>query len=150
MNIPAGISVPRCVEQGSIYHYNLEIKNNDGSIYSGDRFFIVLNVNPLTDTVLVMTTMTTRIQKQERYIKAIGASPNSLVKITKDDFPYLTAETAINCNNTYEISLSELVKKIEQGGKIFFEKLPKSVMDAIISAVVQSSLVSTEHKKMII
>lgn len=62
MEIPAKVLVPSCIEQGSIYHYHIDKINKNGTVYSGDRFFVVLNVNPVTDRVLIMATMTTQIE----------------------------------------------------------------------------------------
>ena len=150
MEIPPEALVKICVDQGSVCHYKLDTENKDGSHYVGSRFFIVLNVNPQTDTVLVLVTITTKIESLERFIKKRGESADTLVKISPEDFPPLNKESAVNCNNTYEMSLSGLVKKIEDGGKVFFEKLPRSVMSAIVSGALKSSQVPSDHKKLLI
>ena len=46
MDIPAKVTVPICIEQGSIYHFCLDTLNKDGTRYQGNRFLIVLNANP--------------------------------------------------------------------------------------------------------
>lgn len=150
MDMPAEALVAVCIEQGSVYHYPVELLNNDGTKYHGDRFFVVLSVNPKTDTVIVLATITTQIENQEKFIKRIGESPETLVRIYPSDFSRLSKESAVNCNNIYETSLSELIKKIDGGGKVFFEKLPKNKMDAIVSGALKSGQVSNEHKKLMI
>jgi len=150
MEIPPNVSIPICIEQGSIYHCHLTKQNNDGTFYDGDRFFIVMNVNPKTDEVLVLTTITKRIDKTKDFIKRICEAPDTLVKITISDFPHLSQDSVVNCNNSYQMSLKDLINKIENGGKIFKHKLPKIVFDAIISGMMKSNQISTEVKEMLV
>lgn len=148
--IPASAAIPICIEQGSIYHYKLQHLNHDGTPYIGDRFFIVLNINPKTDTALVLVTITKKIENQEKHIKVIGESLDTLVRITPADFQPLSVDSCVNCNNTYEVTLSELIKKVDNGGKIFFEKLPKNIITDLVSGVMKSNQVPNYQKKLII
>lgn len=150
MELPPEAVVTICIEQGSVYHYRLDTVNHDGTPYSGDRFFIVLNANPKSDTVVVMTTITTKVEKQEKIIKKSGESPDTLVKISKRDFSHLSEGSAVNCNRIYEISLTELVEKIRNGGKVFHKKLPKDIVSALVSGALKSRQVSNEYKKLMI
>jgi PemK-like, MazF-like toxin of type II toxin-antitoxin system len=150
MDIPPKISIPICIEQGSIYLYCLDTKNKDGTSYKGSRFFIVLNANPKTDEVLVLTTITTKIDKQREFVKRIGEDAGTLVTITMSDFPRLTQDSVVNCNNFYQISLKGLIKKIEDGGKIFRDKLSKNVIDALTSGMLKSNQVPPDVKEKLI
>jgi hypothetical protein len=150
MEIPPEALVSVCIEQGSICHFRLDATNQDGTAYSGDRFLIVLNTNPKTDTVLVLTTLTTKIERQKKLIKIQKESPDTLVVITPQDFPRLDRESIVNCNKVYEFSKDELTEKIRDGGKVFFEKLPKSIVSALVSGTVKSRQVSNEHKQLMI
>ncbi len=150
MQINPEISIPICIEQGSIYLYQLDTVNKDGTPYSGNRFFIVLNLNPQTDEILILSTITTKIDKQKEFIKKIGEDPSTLVSITVSDFPNLSQDSAVNCNRIYETTLKELVEKVKNGGKIFNHNLPKTVMSALISGVLKSKQVSPEVKQRLI
>ena len=82
---------------------------------------------------------------------AIGFNtPDTIVRISPTDFPRLSEESAVNCNRTYETSLSELTQKIDDGGRVFFERLPRSVVSAIVSGVLMSNQVEAGHKKLLI
>ena len=150
MDIPAKALVNICIEQGMVCHYKLDSNNQDGTHYVGNRFLIVLNVNPKTDTVLVLVTITSKIDSIERFIKVRSESPDTIVRISPTDFPRLSEESAVNCNRTYETSLSELTQKIDDGGSVFFERLPRSVVSAIVSGVLMSNQVEAGHKKLLI
>lgn len=149
MEIPPKVSIPICIEQGSIYHCHLTKQNKDGTAYEGNRFFIVMNVNPKTDEILVLVTITKKIDKVKEFIKRICEATDTLVDITISDFPSLSQNSVVNCNNVYSMSLEELINKIENGGKIFRHKLPKTVIDALIRGMMQSNQISPEVKGML-
>jgi hypothetical protein len=150
IDISPTIIIPLCIEQGSIYHYEFSALRADGTRYTGNRFFIVLNRNPKTDQILILTTITKQIEKQRQYVKNINAAPDTLVPIGPSDFPRLTLDSIVNCNNTYELTLDELIAKVAAGGKVFYDKLPKDTLDAIKRGVLQSNQVPLGHKKLIL
>ena len=150
MDISPEVSIPICIEQGSIYHFCIEKINKDGTEYKGERFFIVLNVNPRTDELLILTTITTKIEKQKEYVEKTGEDTQTLVFINKSDFTCLSSDSLVNCNNVYPLSLDLLIKKIKDGGKIFHDKLPKIVIDALVRGVLISKQVPQEYKKKLI
>lgn len=150
MQISPDISIPICIEQGSIYHYHLDIENHDGTKYSGDRFFIVLNLNPKTDEILILTTITKQIDKKREFIKRTGEDPSTLVLISPSDFPNLSQDSVVNCNNIYQITLTELIDKVKNGGKIFSYKLPKTIVSALVSGVLVSKQIPEEVKQRLI
>lgn len=150
MEISPKVTIPICIEQGAIYHYRLIKQNTDGTLYDGNRFFIVLNVNPKTDEVLVLVTITKKNDKIKKFIKKICEVPETLVNITISDFPNLSQDSVVNCNNFYLISLEELIDKMENGGKIFTHKLSKIIIDALISGMMKSNQVSPEVKELLI
>jgi hypothetical protein len=150
MNIPSDIIAAVYIEQGTVCHYHLETINRDGTPYSGGRFLIVLNVNPKTDEILVLTTITKQIKNQTHYIKNIGEDPDTLVTISPSDFSPLSVESIVNCNNTYETTMDELKSKMKKGGKFFTAKLPKTIVSALVSGVLKSKQVPPERKKLIV
>jgi len=150
MEIPLKISITTCIEQGAIYHYRITKQNQDGTAYDGNRFFIVINANPKTDEILVLVTITKEIDNVKEFIKKIHEDSDTVVPITISDFPHLSRDSAVNCNNVYQISMKELIKKIENGGKIFKHKLPETIISALISGVMKSNQVSPEVKEMLV
>lgn len=150
MDIPAKVTIPICIEQGAVYLYKLETVNRDGTPYTGDRFMIVLNANPKTDTILVLATITKQIDNQKKHVKNLGEPPETLVSISPSEFARLKHDSVVNCNNVYETSLSELISKVEDGGRFFVEKLPKSKVSEITKGVLLSKQVTPEQKKLIV
>lgn len=150
MDIPAKVTVPICIEQGLICHYFLETVNKDGTVYKGNRFFVVLNSNPKNADILILVTITKQVANQREYVKKINEDPDTLISVSPSDFPRLNVDSVVNCNNVYETSLKSLINRIDSGGKVFFEKLPKIVVDALVRGVLKSKQVSSDHKKMLL
>lgn len=97
-----------------------------------------------------MSTVTTQIKNQQKYIKFTGADKDTLVYIDQADYPRLSKESVVNCNNIYEITLGELINKVNKGGKIFQEKLPKNKLNELIKGAMISDEVTQEQKQMIV
>jgi len=150
VDIPAKIVVPVCIESGSVYHYDFSADRKDGTTYKGSRFFIVVNINPKTDEVIVLVTVTTKIDKQMEYIKVIGADPDTIVKITPKDFEFLSKESIVNCNNHHVMTMDQLVAKIDNGGKVFHEKLPTDILNRIKAGILKSNQIPPDIKKLVI
>ncbi len=135
-----------CIERGSVYHFHIDKVNDDGSLYSGDRFFIILNLDPKNDKTLITVTITKEVDKQRKFAVYTGEDPKTIVPISKKDFPRLSRDSVVNCNRIYPTNLRELIEKIENGGKIFSDKLPKIIVNALVSGVLNSKRVLPEHK----
>jgi len=84
MEIPLKIKIPLCIEQGCVFNFFLDF--NDPKRESKNRFFVVLNSNPKTDSVLIMLTSTKQIEKKYEFIKRAGISETTLVKVTPKEY----------------------------------------------------------------
>jgi len=147
MEIPPKIRVPLCVEQGSVF--NFFINFGDPKRQSKNRYFIVLNRNPKTDTALIMVTSTTQIQKQKEFVKRVGISDKTIVEVKTGEYCIFTNDSAFNCNEVFEVNMSDLIRKIEENGSMNYPKLPDNVLKRIIAGVNESSKISQSIKDLI-
>lgn len=138
------------IERGSVFYYLDNIPNRDGSSSKKPRHFIVLNNTPKTDDFIILATITSQIANRLRFAKKIGEDSSTVVPISPADFPNLTVESAVSCHRVYPITLANLIKKIEGGGTMFSEKIPKPIMGAIISGVMKSGQIEGEYKAMLL
>lgn len=138
------------VERGAVFYYSDEIANRDGSSSKKSRYYIILNTNPKTDDFLIVVTITKQIENQTKYIKQTGEDPSTLVPVSMKDFPRLTYPSIVSCNKVYVITLENLIKKIENGGSVISDKLPKTIIDAIVSGVLKSKQIEGEYKSIIL
>lgn len=147
MDIPPKIRIPLCIEQGCVYNFRLEV---DGpGRQSKNRYFVVLNRNPKTDTALILVTSTTQVAKRLEFIKRAGVSEKTIVFVSDREYKVFTKESAFDCNEVIEVAMSDLVKKIEDNGSINYPKIPDSILAKLIVGVHESPRVSEAFKKML-
>ncbi len=147
MEIPVKIRISLSVEQGSVFNFRFEPKGVGRE--SKNRYFAVLNRNPKTDTALIMLTSTTQVAKKREFFNRAGISEKTIVIVTPSEYSVFKTESAFNCNDIYEVKMSDLIKKIEDGGSMNYPKLSDKVLNKLIIAVNASPLVSVAIKKLL-
>jgi len=66
MEIPVKIRIALCIEQGAVFNFHMEVEGPKRQ--SKNRYFVVLNRNPKTDTALVLVTSTTQVAKRREFV----------------------------------------------------------------------------------
>ena len=144
MEIPPKIRIPLCVEQGSVFNFFVDFGGLKRQ--SKNRYFIVLNRNPKTDTALIMVTSTTQIQKKREFVKRAGISDKTIVEVKTKEHYIFTSDSAFNCNEIFEVNMSDLIKKIEENGSMNYPKLPDDILKRIIVGINESPKISQSIK----
>lgn len=144
MEIPPKIRIPLCIEQGSVFNFFIDF--NDSKRQSKNRYFVVLNRNPKTDTALIMVTSTTRTQKKKEFVKRAGISDKTIVEVKAKEYCIFTSDSAFDCNEIFEVSINILIKKIEESGSMNYPKLPSNILKRIILGIKESPKISQSVK----
>lgn len=147
MDIPIKVRIPLCIEQGSVF--NFFIDHSDVKRQSKNRYFVVLNRNPKTDIVLIMLTSTTQVAKKKEFVKRIGISEKTIVTVSPKDYRIFPVESVFNCNDVFEVSMDDLIRKIEETGSMNYPKMPDSVIAKLTGGVIESPRVSADIKKLL-
>lgn len=147
MDIPPKIRIPLCIEQGCVFNFFLDF--GDSRRESKNRYFVILNSNPKTDSVLIMVTSTRQIEKKYEFIKRAGISENTLVKVTPKEYSVFTQESIFNCNDVIEIGITDLINKIEESGSMNYPKIAKGLITKLTRGVKESPLVSEDIKNLL-
>jgi len=145
MEIPPRVRVPLCIEQGSVFNFFLEVDGPGRE--SKNRYFVVLNRNPKTDTALILLTSTTKVAKQLEYARRSGISGDTIVLVSPDDYLPFSDDCAFNCNDVHKVCMSDLVRKIEEDGSDNYPKMPAGIINKLIKGVYVSPLVEQDIKK---
>jgi hypothetical protein len=116
---------------------------------SKNRYFVVLNRCPKTDTVLVLVTSTTKVGKKLEFVRRAGITKDTIVIVSPDDYLPFKDECAFNCNDVHEVCLSDLVRKIEKDGSDGYPKMPAGIINKLIKGVRVSPLVDQEIKNFV-
>lgn len=141
------VRIPVCIEQGSVFNFLIDL--GDVKRQSKNRYFVILNRNPKTDTVLALVTSTTQVVKKRDYVKRAGISEKTIVEVSASEYCAFTNDSAFNCNEVFEVSLSDLIRKIEAGGSASYPKIPESILLKLIKGVKESPTVTEAIKKLI-
>lgn len=147
MEIPPKIRIPLYIEQGSVFNFYIDFGDNKRQ--SKNRYFVVLNRNPKTDTVLIMLTSTKQIEKKREFVKRVGISEKTIVEVKAKEYSVFTADSAFNCNDVFEVSMSDLIRKIEEDGSMNYPKLPTDILTRLITGIKASPSVSQDTKNLL-
>ena len=147
MDIPPKVRIPLCIEQGAVFNFRMEV--NGTNRQSKNRYFVVLNRNPKTDTALVLITSTTQIEKRREFVKRAGISEQTIVSVSPKEYSVFTAESAFNCNDVVEVSMSDLIRKVEDDGSMNYPKIPDSILAKLIIGINKSPRIAPAIKKLL-
>lgn len=142
MEIPSDIFVNHTVEQGSIYYFPEE-----SFLSKESHYFVVLNLDPVNDTVLVLTCGTSQVQRAVERRKTMPKE--TVVIVSLKECPELKRETAFDCNRLILKSLGNLIQKKEDGELNYKGKLTNEILTKLIKGVLASPMVERKYKKII-
>jgi hypothetical protein len=97
-----------------------------------------------TDSFIVIIITSKKTERRKYYRRSPQPkAAECLVEINNDDFPFLTKESAINCNEAKYLDIDEIVDIIDEikGFKVEKEKVESYLKREIVSAINKSPLV---------
>src|SRR3989344_3155973 len=130
IDIPVKIRISLLIEQGSVFNFHVDFR--DSKRQSKNRYFVVLNRNPKIDAVLLMITSTTQIAKRKAFVKRVGISEQTIVVVSPKEYSVFSTESAFNCNDVFEVSMQDLIRKIEDTGSMNYPKIPDGILSKLI------------------
>lgn len=136
--------------------FKLRVSLREGSIYYfGDRqltselshYFIVVNSDPLTQLVLVLSVVTSQLESVKRRRKKC---PETLVELGPDLIKVLRKPSIIDCNDLKQIPLAAFNERfVAKEIQYFDNDLPADLRRAIRRAIHASTIVLPEVKALI-
>jgi len=141
MNIPFDIKVS--LRPGTVYYFeHRELTSSE------PHYFVVLNSDPLSQQVLLMSVFTSKVDKQLRRIRRAGHAEGTLVKILPSDYAELSVESCVNCNKVFSKPLVELISQWPNIRKKPSD-LSRGILDKILEGVELSTAVAEDEKALI-
>ncbi|MGB8170332.1 MAG: hypothetical protein WCF18_22710 [Chthoniobacteraceae bacterium] len=130
------------LREGSVYYFT------DRALTSPlPHYFIVVNSDPLSQRVLVLTVVTSQVAdaKLRR-----AACPETLVEISPADFDVFTKPSIVDGNWLKSIPLAEFnARFVGNEIKSFGKDLPSAIRKALRKAIHASKLVAAEMKALV-
>jgi len=144
MQIPPAIRIPICIEQGSVFNFFHDAQGAGRA--SKNRYFVVMNRNPKTDTVLLLVTPTTQSEKRLAFVRGRGISEKTIVNVLTTEYQPFSHDCVFDCNGLVEVKMSDLIARIEADGSDHYPKMPDTILSRLIHGVKESPMVSDEQK----
>ena len=139
IQIPPEIRIPICIERGSVFNFYIDF--NDSKRQAKNRYFIVVNRNPKDDVILIMLTPTTKISKTEAFAKRNDIDPKTIVKISSGEHRIFTKDSVFNCNEAFDVKMSDLIRKIDENGSMNYPKISKKIIKQLVEGIKESKSV---------
>lgn len=114
---------------------------------SEPHYLIVLNENPLRDSVVVLAVASSQVSKV--MARRANLPQETIVVVAVGDCSNFSKETAIDCNNLVEFSREELVKHFTSKTLTHKDDMPKEILSLLVAGVVASPLVAEEIKDLV-
>lgn len=136
--------------------FKLRVSLREGSVYyfvhhslssPEPHYFIVVNSDPLTQKVLLLAVVTSKIEKVKLRRKACL---DTLVELTPATFDVLTKPSIVDCNDLKEVPLAEFNARFVAKQIQYFDKdLPAVLRRALRKAIHASIVLSDEQKALV-
>lgn len=126
---------------GSVYYFV-----DRGLTSPQPHFFIVVNRDPLKDELLLLTVVTSQVEKVKRVRRT---APETLVELSPVVYDELTKESLVDCNHVFSRTMSEFVELFGRGEIRHHKDLPRALLERIRDAIRASSLVSPASKSLL-
>jgi hypothetical protein len=129
------------IKPGSVFYFP------DEALTSAEpHYFIVLNQNPLTDSVLILVVSSSQIIKVKHRRKNL---PGTCLEIEPRQYGGFTKPSIVDCNTIFKRSLTELIDKLKINRLRLKPEMDMLIIERLRGAVLKSSLIAEEIKKML-
>lgn len=129
---PASL-LDKCLHAGAVFYLV------DRSFSSPEpHYFIVLNHNPSSDALLVVTVASSRIENVKRRRSILPQE--TLVEIGKDDYESFTKDSIVDCNSAQTKSKQQVLQQLNNGGTQTF-RMPIEILNKLRAGVLASPVV---------
>jgi hypothetical protein len=139
MDLPSDIKIRAILTQGGAFKGKL---GKD----SYPRFYFVLNINPESDKVLILSTSTTAFELH----RSCPGGDEVHIPVGPRDYGSFTQDCLICCNRPYLIEKELLRKKLNSQGYEILPQLTPSVLGKILSGIAKSPVVAPAVKKLVL
>ena len=131
------------IQPGSVYYFA------DPCLSPSEEphFFIVINLDPLGDNILLLVCSHSKVEHIKRMRRI---HPGTTVEIDPSIYKEFKALSIVDCNVVFQKSIDELNEKYK-GGKLRFKTvIPIEIIEKLREAVLESVVVERYIKEMLI
>jgi hypothetical protein len=138
-NVPFDVSLT--LRAGSVYYFA------DRALTSPEpHFFVVVNREPLGRELLLLSVITSQVEKVHRVRRHL---PGTVVDLSPVLYDELSKPSVIDGNTLFAKSLEEFVQLFTSGRIRHHKDLPAELLETVRSAIHASPLISPEERELI-
>ena len=123
------------LRQGAVYY-----RQDRGLSSPEPHYFIVLSRDNNRDADIVLSVVTSQVEKCKRRAKIWGRAPESLVEIAVGEHPNLTKPAIVDCNEVFIRSADHLHTTLDPAKGAAIAPLSDALLDRILAGVRASAL----------
>ncbi|MCL0090254.1 hypothetical protein M1O54_07920 [Dehalococcoidia bacterium] len=142
MEVPPEVAIKATIRPGSVFYFLEDTLTSDEPHY-----FIVINIDPLTDKTLVLVCASSQISKVRRRRKNYPVE--TLVEITPANYADFKVNSIVDCNDVWEKTVSELVQKRSQGELQLKVQMETALIEKLRQGVLASQRVKNRIKTLL-
>lgn len=142
MEIPPEVQIKSTIRLGSVYYFAEE------SLHSPEpHYFIVLNIDPQEDTVILLVCASSQIDK---VIKRRQTCPSdTLIKIAPNQYPDFKVASIIDCNIVFKQTIDQLIEKLANKKLRLKTEMKPDLVKQLRQGVLVSPLVENRIKSLL-
>lgn len=130
------------IQAGFVYYYH------DKTIKSSKQHnYIVININPSKDTVILLVCSSSQIDKTRKRRKYCPSE--TLVEITPNQYPGFSKKSIIDCNDVSERSIEEIADMLSRRKLQTKPVMGLRLIKKLRQGVILSNLISNEIKALL-
>lgn len=142
IEIPANVRIAATLRAGSVFYFREDTHDSPDSHY-----FVVLNRDPVNDTVLVLVNATSNVIAARR---RAGQYPDTLVELGPADYADFTKPSAFDGGSVTVRTIAELVSKLDSGELTLRPVyMSERLVEQLRNAVLASPTVDRKLKQLI-
>jgi hypothetical protein len=130
------------LREGTVYYFT------ERTLTSAEpHYFIVVNSDPLTQQVLLLSVVTSKVDEVKR---RRADRLETLVELSPRDFDVLTKRSIVDCNSLKTIPLAEFNQRfLRKEIRAFAKDLPLVLRKALRRAIHASTIIADELKALV-
>lgn len=139
IDIPPEVQIRSTIRLGSVYYFP-----EDTFKSAEPHYFIVINTDPQSDTVIFLVCASSQIEKVRRHRRTCPSE--TLVEIAPNKYPDFRVNSLIDCNFVIVKSIDQLIEKLSLGTLKMKTEMDVSLVKRLRNGVISSPLVERRIK----
>lgn len=140
--VPPEVVIKATIRPGSVYYFPEDSFNT-----IEPHYFIVINREPLTDTLVILVCASSKIDKVKS--RRATCPANTLIEITPAQYCGFTVDSIIDCNYVLEKSIDQLVDKLKSRKLMLKIEMDINIVNKLRDGVLSSPTVEKYIKDLL-